>query len=112
MEKLSFKTDLNSGYNQVRIREEDIPKSTFRTKYSVYKSLVMNFGMANAPSTFVTLMNSIFREESGKIVVVYLNNIIVYSWSEEQHLHNLRKVLNILLYNNIYTKPLKCDFFK
>ena len=71
------KIDLTAGYNQVRIRDEDIPKTTFRTKYGSYESLVMNFGMTNAPSTFVTLMNLIFQEELGQTVVIYLDDIIV-----------------------------------
>ena len=93
------KIDLTTGYNQVWIREEDIKKGTFRTKYSSYDSLVMNFGMTNTPSTFVTMMNDIFREDLGKHVVVYLDDIIVYSKTEDQHIQDLRKTLNKLQTN-------------
>ena len=84
--RLFSKIDLTAGYNQVRIREEDIPKSTFRTKYGSYESLVMNFGMTNTPSTFVTIMNSIFREDLGKHVVIYLDDIIVFSKTKDKHI--------------------------
>ena len=72
----------------------------------------MNFGMANAPSSFVTMMNSIFREELGHSIVIYLDNIIVYSKNEDQHLVDLKRILIILRYNNLYAKPSKCEFFK
>ena len=107
-----MKINLTAGYNQVWIRPKDKPKSTFCCKYGAFESLVMNFGMMNTPPTFVSLMNTIFKEAIGKIVVVYLDNIIVYSPNEDQHLLDLKKVLNILRYNNLYAKPSKCEFFK
>ena len=106
------KINLTAGYNQVRIREEDVPKSTFRTKYGSYESLVMNFGMTNAPSTFVTMMNDIFREDLGKHVVIYLDDIIVYSKDEKSHVKDLRKTLTKLRESKLYAKPSKCEFFK
>ena len=78
------KIDLTAGYNQVRVANNDIPKTAFRTKYGAYKSVVIYFGMNNAPSTFVTLMNSVFRPHIRKSVVIYLDNIIVFSKSKAQ----------------------------
>ena len=71
-----FKIDLTARYNQVQIANKDIPKTAFRTKYGAYKTVVMNFGMTNTPSTFVTLMNNIFKPLLGKCVITYLDNII------------------------------------
>ena len=106
------KIDLTAGYNQVRVANNDIPKTAFRTKYGAYKSVVMNFGMTNAPSTFVTLMNSVFQSLIGKSVVIYLDNIIVFSKSKAQHKLDLRNVLNILRDNQLYAKPSKCQFYE
>ena len=106
------KINLTAGYNQVRIREEDIPKGTFRTKYGSYESLVMNFGMTNAPSTFVTLMNNIFREYLGKNVVIYLDDIIIFSKTKKQHHQDLRKTLEKLRQNQLYAKLSKCEFYQ
>ena len=92
--------------------DKDIPKTAFRTKYGAYKSIVMNFGMTNAPSTYVTLMNTIFRPLSGKSVVIYLNNIIIFSKSKTQHMLDLRNVIKILQENQLYAKPSKCQFYK
>ena len=72
----------------------------------------MNFGMTNTPSIFVTLMNSILTDKLGNCVIQYLDNIIVFSQSEEQQLVDLRKALNTLSYNSLYTKPSKYEFFK
>ena len=106
------KIDLTAGYNQVRVANNDITKTAFRTKYIAYKSVVMNFGMTNAPSTFVTLMNLVFRSLIGKSVVIYLDNIIVFSKSKAQHKVDLRNVLNILCDNQLYAKPSKCQFYE
>ena len=72
----------------------------------------MNFGMTNTLSTFATLINSVFKEDLGKTVVLYLDDIIVFSKDKSQHLKDIKKVLNILSYNNLYAKPSKCEFFK
>ena len=88
----------------MRSNEADIPKTTFLTKFNAYVSLVMNFGMTNATSTFVTLINNIFRENLGKNVVIYLYNIIVFSKTKEQHHQDLRKTLEILRQNQLYAK--------
>ena len=86
------KIDLTARYNQVWIANKDIPKTAFRTKYGAYKTVVMNFGMTNAPSTFVTLMNNVFKPPLGKCVIIYLNNIIVFSKTQEQHKQDWKAV--------------------
>ena len=89
--------------------DKDIPKTAFRTKYGAYKSIVMNFGMTNTPSTFVTLMNAIFCPLIGKSVVIYLDNIIIFSKSKAQHELDLRNVIKILQENQLYAKPLNAN---
>ena len=106
-ETIFSKIDLTARYNQVRIHEAEIPKTTFWTKYGAYESLIMNFGLPNTPSTFATLMNLIFTKDLGKYVIFYLDYIIVFIKNEEQHLFDLRKTLNTLRYNNLYAKPSK-----
>ena len=110
--RIFSKIDLTAGYNQVRVVDKDIPKTAFRTKYGAYKSIVMNFGMTNAPSTVVTLMNAIFRPLIGKSVVIYLDNIIIFSKSKAQHELDLRNVIKILQENQLYAKPSKYNHEK
>ena len=106
------KIDLTAGYNQIRIKEEDIPKTAFRTKYGSYECVVLNFGMTNAPSTFVTFMNEVFAPHIGKHALVYLDDIIVYSPSKEQHAKDLEAVFATLKQHRLLAKPSKCQFFR
>ncbi|RVW59550.1 Transposon Tf2-12 polyprotein [Vitis vinifera] len=106
------KLDLRSGYYQVRIAEGDEPKTTCVTRYGSYEFLVMPFGLTNAPATFCTLMNKIFHPYLDKFVVVYLDDIVIYSNTLKEHKEHLRKVFKILRQNELYVKKEKCSFAK
>jgi hypothetical protein len=102
--------DLRSGYNQIKIRVEDIPKTSFSRRYGFYEYLVISFGFTNAPAHFMYLMNSVFMEELDKFVVVFIDNILVYSKGTEEHEEHLRVVLQQLRDHRLYAKFSKCEF--
>ena len=106
------KIDLYSGYHQIRIKPEDIHKTAFRTRYGHYEFLVLPFGLTNAPATFMTLMNDIFREYLDQFVVIYLDDILIYSKTKEGHIQHIKKVLDILRQHKLFAKISKCEFFK
>ena len=93
--KIFSNIDLRSGYHQVRIKEEDISNTAFKTRYGHYKFTVVPFGLSNAPAVFMFLMNGVFREYLEKFVIVFLDEIIIYSKSEEENEKHLRMVLQV-----------------
>nr|ABA97433.1 retrotransposon protein, putative, Ty3-gypsy subclass [Oryza sativa Japonica Group] len=109
--KVFSKIDLRSGYHQLRIREEDIPKTAFTTRYGLYECTVMSFGLTNAPAFFMNLMNKVLMEFLDKFVVVFIDDILIYSTSEEEHEQHLRLVLEKLKEHQLYAKFSKCDFW-
>jgi hypothetical protein len=109
--KIFLKIDLRSGYHQLKIRAEDVPKTTFTTRYGLYEFLVMSFGLTNAPAYFMNLMNKVFMEYLDQFVVVFIDDILIYSPNEETHEDHLRLVLQKLRGNQLYAKFSKCDFW-
>jgi hypothetical protein len=105
------KIDLRSGYHQIRIQSEDIPKTAFTMRYGLFKYLVMSFGLSNAPAHFTYLMNSVFMPELDKFVVVFIDDILIYSKTEEEHAKHLRVVLTCLREHQLYAKFSKCAFW-
>jgi hypothetical protein len=107
-----LKIDLRSDYHQVRIKEEDINKTTFKIRYGNYEFTVVPFGLSYAPTMFMCLMNGVFREYLNKFVIVFLDDILVYSKSEEEHEHHLKMVLQVLREHRLYANLSKCIFYQ
>jgi hypothetical protein len=105
------KIDLRSGYHQIKIRPCDIPKTAFSTRYGLYEYLVMSFGLTNAPAYFMYLTNSVFMTELDKFVVVFIDDILIFSTNEEEHAEHLRIVLQRLRDHKLYAKFSKCEFW-
>ena len=105
------KIDLRTGYHQLKIKREDVPKTAFRTRYGHYEFLVLPFGLTNAPAYFMDLMNRVFHPYLDKFVVVFIDDILVYSKSREEHVDHLRDVLQTLADHQLYAKLKKCDFW-
>ncbi|CAL9006658.1 unnamed protein product [Prunus brigantina] len=102
--KVFSKIDLRSGYHQLQIREEDVPKTAFRTRYGHYEFLVMPFGLTNAPAAFMDLMNRVFRRYLDRFVIVFIDDILVYSKSRKAHMKHLEIVLGTLRRRQLYAK--------
>jgi hypothetical protein len=110
--KIFSKIDIRSGYHQVRIKDEDIGKTTFRTRYGHYEFTMVPFGLSNAPAIFMCLMNRVFRNYLENFFVVFLDDILVYSKTEKEHEQHLRMVLQVLREHQLYTKLSKCSFYQ
>jgi hypothetical protein len=104
------KNDLRSGYHQLKVRECDIPKTTFVLRYGLYEFTVMSFGLTNAPVYFMYMMNKVFMEYLDKFIVVFIDDILVYSRNKEEHEGHLRLVLQKLRDHKLYAKLSKCEF--
>jgi hypothetical protein len=105
------KIDLQSGYHQLKVRECDIPKTAFVSRYGLYKFTVMSFGLTNAPAYFMYMMNKVYMEYLDKFIVVFINDILVYSRNEEEHEGHLRLVLQKLRDHKLYAKLSKCKIW-
>ncbi|KAI3798882.1 hypothetical protein L1987_34166 [Smallanthus sonchifolius] len=105
------KIDLCSGYHQLRVLESDIPKTAFRTRYSHYEFMVMPFGLTNAPAVFMDLMNRVCKPYLDKFVIVFIDDILIYSKSKAEHEEHLRLVLDLLKKEQLYAKFSKCEFW-
>jgi hypothetical protein len=105
------KIDLQSGYHQVRVKEGDIPKTAFRTRYGHYEFLVMSFGLTNAPAVFMNTMNRVFHDYLDQFIVVFIDDILIYSKNQEDHGVHLRKALERLRQEQLFAKLEKCEFW-
>jgi hypothetical protein len=105
------KIDLCSGYHQVRVKEEDIPKMAFRNRYGHYKFLVMSFGQTNTPVVFMDMMNKVFLDYLDQVTVVFIGDILIYSKTLEEHKEYLRKALERLRREKLYAKLEKYKFW-
>ena len=110
--KYFSKFDLRSGYHQIRIHKDDVAKTAFRTRYGHYEFLVLPFGLTNAPATFMHLMHQSFLKLLDTCVLVFLDDILVYSRTLSEHRQHVRQVLQILREQKLYAKESKCELFK
>jgi hypothetical protein len=106
------KLDLRSGYWQIRVREEDVPKTAFRSRYGSYEWLVLPMGLTNAPATFMHLMNQIFSEYLDQFVIVFLDDVLIYSRTLSEHRRHVRLALDVLRKHQLFAKESKCEFFR
>nr|GFC98634.1 putative reverse transcriptase domain-containing protein [Tanacetum cinerariifolium] len=105
------KIDPRSGYHQLRVREEDIPKTAFKTRYGHYEFQVMPFGLTNAPAVFIDLMNRVCNPYLDKFVIVFIDDIFIYSKDEKEYEEHLKAILEFLKKEELYAKFSKCEFW-
>ncbi|GJV29029.1 putative reverse transcriptase domain-containing protein [Tanacetum coccineum] len=105
------KIDPRSGYHQLRVKEEDIPKIAFRTRYGHYKFQVMPFGLTNAPAVFMDVMNRVYKPYLDKFMIIFIDDILIYSKSEEEHAKHIKLILELLKNEELYAKFSKCEFW-
>ncbi|GKB09575.1 putative reverse transcriptase domain-containing protein [Tanacetum coccineum] len=105
------KIDLRSGYHQLRVREDDIPKTAFRTRYGHYEFQAMPFGLTNAPAVFMDLINRVCKPYSDKFMIVFIDDILIYSKNKEEHEEHLKIILELLKKEELYAKFSKCEFW-
>nr|GEX33739.1 retrotransposon protein, putative, Ty3-gypsy subclass [Tanacetum cinerariifolium] len=105
------KIDLRSGYHQLRVREQDIPKTAFRTRYGYYEFQVMPFGLTNGPAVFMDLMNRVCKHYLDKFIIVFIDDILIYSKDEKEHEEHLKEILGLLKEKKLYAKFSKCKFW-
>ena len=108
--KIFTKIDLRSGYHQIRVKEEDIQKTAFSTRYGLYEFTVLPFGLTSAPATFMRLINDVFHDLLDIYVIVYLDDILIYSKNKEEHKEHVKLVLEKLREHKLYAKKQKCEF--
>ncbi|GKB84158.1 putative reverse transcriptase domain-containing protein [Tanacetum coccineum] len=105
------KIDLRSGYHQLQVREEDISKTTFRTRYGHYEFQVIPFSLTNAPAIFMDLMNRVCKPYLDKFVIVFIDDILIYSKNKKEHEEHLKAILELLKKEELYAKFSKCEFW-
>ncbi|GJU59629.1 putative reverse transcriptase domain-containing protein [Tanacetum coccineum] len=105
------KIDLRSGYHQLRVREEDIPKTVFRTRYGHYEFQVMPFGLINVLAVFMDLMNRVYKPYLDKFVIVFIDDILIYSKNKKEHEGHLKLILRLLKKEELFVKFSKCEFW-
>ena len=105
------KTNSRSGYYQLRVAKADVPKIAFRTRYTNYEFLVMPFGLTNAPAVFMVLMNKVFQQYLDQFVIIFIDDILLFSPDDEEHIKHLNKVLQRLRGEKLYTKYDKCEYW-
>ncbi|GKB84021.1 putative nucleotidyltransferase, ribonuclease H [Tanacetum coccineum] len=106
-----FKIDLRSGYHQLRVQDDDISKTVFRIRYGHFEFTVMPFGLTNAPAVFMDLMNRVCKPYLDKFIIVFIDDILIYSKTKEDHENNLRLMLYLLRKEKLYAKFSKCEFW-
>ena len=102
---------MDSGYHQIPVAQDDIRKTAFRTRYGHYEFVVMPFGLTNAPAAFMKMMNGIFQEDLDEFVIIFIDDILVYSKIKEDHERHLRAVLQRLREQKLFAKLSKCSFW-